>query len=111
MNFNIAHTTVDQAFVYLLKINPEKPFGSFKIKFIMKEIDSDQIYKGNTILMKAHKTPYEIDIIRRGGEDDNIDEVQLSSDNQNSTADATLDTLVPQVDEEDGEEEEENELV
>jgi hypothetical protein len=43
-----------------MKEDPSKPFGSFKIKFVMKEIDGDQLYKGNNILMKAQKEVNEI---------------------------------------------------
>lgn len=60
MNFNINHSTIDQAFVYLMKVDPAKPFGSFKIKIVEKEIDGDQLYKGNTIMMKAQKDVNEI---------------------------------------------------
>lgn len=60
MNFNINHSTIDHPFVYLMKVDPSKPFGSFKIKLVMKEIDGDQLYKGNSILMKAQKEINEI---------------------------------------------------
>lgn len=85
MNFNIADNTIDQSFIYLMKINPEKPFGKFKIKLVMKEISKEQIYKGNSILMKAHQNPVEVTITRTGGEDDNIDEIiEVESENEDN---------------------------
>jgi hypothetical protein len=72
MNLNIADETIDMPFIYLMKINPDKPFGKFSVKFVMKQISKEKIYKGNNILMKAHTNPVVFDVVRLESED-NID--------------------------------------
>jgi len=80
MNFNINDKTMDLPFVNLMKIDPKKPFGNFRIKVAMKEIPVEQYYQGNNLLMKAQKNPDVIDIIRDGVNDNISPAVQLKKE-------------------------------
>lgn len=92
MNFNIRGDKVDQAIVYLTKIDPYKPFGDFAIEVVSSTLkDFEAQYHSNNLVFTPGVPPLTLEVYKSVNSDKSSRRAKADDDSNADDAKNTQD--------------------